>query len=119
MHIKRGQVYFVNLDPVLGHEIGGGKRRPVVVLSINQINRKPLVITVVPGTKAAAKPARFRNVVTVTVSPANGLSTNTVFQCHQLRALDHQRFPTRPAGYLEPADLERIENAVRFSLGLI
>ena len=80
-------------------EIGGDKRRPVAVLSINDLNRKPLVVTVVPGT-SAAKPHAFRNVVFVAPSPTNVLSLHTNFQCHQIRAIDHGRFPSRPAGRL-------------------
>ena len=56
MPIERGQVFFVDLDPVMGREIGGQKVRPVVVLSINDINSKPLVVTVVPGTKLRTSP---------------------------------------------------------------
>jgi mRNA interferase MazF len=118
MPIKRGQVYFVDLDPVVGREIGGHKLRPVVVLSINDINTKPLVVTIVPGTKAADKEVNYRNVAVVSPSPRNGLSVTTIFMCHQVRAIDHSRFPGRPAERLSPADMIRIEDAVKFSLGL-
>ncbi|MGA2616820.1 MAG: type II toxin-antitoxin system PemK/MazF family toxin [Thermoguttaceae bacterium] len=118
MPIRRGQVFFVDLDPTVGREIGGHKLRPVVVLSINDINSKPLVVTVVPGTKAADKPVSFRNVVVVDPTPDNGLAVHTIFQCHQIRAIDHSRFGLRPVGSLSPADLTRVEDAVKFSLGL-
>jgi len=49
MNIRRGEIYFVNLNPVEGREQAG--RRPVLVLSIEAINRLPLVVTVVVGTK--------------------------------------------------------------------
>lgn len=49
MAIQRGEVYFVNLNPVQGREQAG--QRPVLVLSVDSINRLPLVITVVVGTK--------------------------------------------------------------------
>ncbi|MGD0898984.1 MAG: type II toxin-antitoxin system PemK/MazF family toxin [Thermoguttaceae bacterium] len=118
MPIQRGQVFFVDLDPVVGREIGGHKVRPVVVLSINEINSKPLVVTVIPGTKAADKPVNFRNVVVVDPSPGNGLAVQTVFLCHQIRAIDHSRFGLRPVGRLSAADITSIEGAVKFSLGL-
>src|SRR6266516_3298898 len=51
MTIQRGQIYFVNLNPVQGRERAG--TRPVLVLSIDAINRLPLVVTVVVGTKGA------------------------------------------------------------------
>jgi mRNA interferase MazF len=118
MPIRRGEVYYVNLHPVVGREIGGDKSRPVVVLSIDDLNRKPLVVAVVPGTSAAMTHP-FRNVVTVQPTPANGLSLVTNFLCHQVRAIDHSRFPAQAAGRLGVRDLTRIEEAVRFSLGLL
>ena len=49
MPMQRGDIYFVNLNPVQGREQAG--QRPVLVLSIEAINRLPLVVTVVVGTK--------------------------------------------------------------------
>ena len=43
MSIQRGQIYFVNLNPVMGREQAGD--RPVLVLSIDAINRLPLVVS--------------------------------------------------------------------------
>ncbi len=47
--IKRGEIYFVDLNPTKGREQSGN--RPVLVLSVDSINKLPLVITVVVGTK--------------------------------------------------------------------
>jgi len=117
MSISRGEIYFVELSPVLGREIDK-KRRPVLVLSINDLNSKPLVVTVVPGTKAAHKAVHFKNVVVVPATATNGLSEATIFQCHQIRALDHCRFISPPCGTLAPEHLNLVESAVRYSLGL-
>jgi mRNA-degrading endonuclease toxin of MazEF toxin-antitoxin module len=51
MAIQRGEVYFVNLNPVKGREQAG--QRPVLVLSNDAINQLPLVVTVVIGTKGS------------------------------------------------------------------
>ena len=45
MSIQRGDIYFVDLNPVRGREQAG--ERPILVLSIDAINRLPLVVTVV------------------------------------------------------------------------
>ena len=37
-YVRRGEVYMVCLDPVFGREMGGFKPRPVVVVSIDDIN---------------------------------------------------------------------------------
>ena len=49
MAIQRADIYLVDLNPVQGREQSG--RRPVLVLSVNAINRLPLVVTVVIGRK--------------------------------------------------------------------
>ncbi len=69
MPIRRGEIYLVNLNPVIGRE--QARRRPVLVLSDDAINRLPLVVTVVVGTKGdnirwiqiaspARRPAKFQ-----------------------------------------------------------
>ena len=49
MPIQRGDIYSVNLNPVQGPRASRTASR--VVLSIDTINRLPLVVTVVVGTK--------------------------------------------------------------------
>jgi mRNA interferase MazF len=115
--IRRGEVYFVYLDPVVGHEQGG--RRPVVVLSINRINDKPLVVTVVPGTTARDDLKAYRNIVRIEHTAVNGLSAPTVFLCHQLRSLDRSRFSGGAAGSLSGQDIYRIEKSVKYTLGIL
>lgn len=118
MPIERGQIYYVYLDPAFGREIGGYKLRPVAVVSINDINKKPLCVTVVPGTKARGKRTAFRNLVVVSPTKRNGLTDQTIFRCDQLRALDHGRFTSEAIGALAGQDLQLIEEAVKFNLGL-
>jgi mRNA interferase MazF len=115
MAIQRGEIYFVNLNPVEGREQAG--KRPVLVLSRDAINRLPLVITVVVGTKGANVSRDYPTNVRVPAE-ASGLPLETVFLCFQLRSLDPRRFPTTPVGKIAEATMERIENAVRYSLRL-
>lgn len=115
MPIRRGEIYFVNLNPVHGREQAG--QRPVVVLSVDAINRLPLVVTVVVGTKGENVTRDYPT--NVRVSPADsGLPVETVFLGFQLRSLDPSRFMGAPAGRLTSPVLERIENVVRRCLGL-
>src|SRR5271157_194079 len=116
MLIERGQLSYVFLDPVFGKEIGGYKTRPVVVVSINDLNTKGLPVLVVPGTSAERKPDHFKNVVRVEPTQENGLKNPTLFQCHQVRALDQGRFTAAPIGRLSPKDLRAIEEAVKYVL---
>jgi mRNA interferase MazF len=43
MTIQRGEIYFVDLNPIQGREQSG--KRPVLVLSIDAINKLPLVVS--------------------------------------------------------------------------
>lgn len=116
MNVLRGQIFFAYLDPVFGREIGGFKVRPVVVISAYDIHNSPWgLATVVPGT-TTIKTAR--NLVLVEPSQTNGLTEKTVFQCHQLRALDKARFTSRAVGRLDQKDMDRLVDAIKFSLAM-
>jgi mRNA interferase MazF len=115
MPIQRGEVYFVNLNPIRGREQAG--QRPVLVLSIDAINRLPLVVTVVVGTKGENITRDYPT--NVRLSPAeSGLPMETVFLCFQLRSLDPTRFTGPPVGHVSETAMRRIEEAVRYCLGL-
>lgn len=115
MPVQRGEVYFINLNPVKGREQAG--TRPVLVLSIDDINALPLVVTVVVGTKGENVTQDYPT--NVRVSPdESGLPMETVFLCFQIRSLDPGRFPETPAGKLSDEALEKIEETVRYCLGL-
>jgi mRNA interferase MazF len=118
VQIQRGQIYFVYLDPTFGHELGGSKTRPVVVLSINDVNDKPVAVTIVPGTSDKGQQGNFRNVVRVEPRPQNGLPTPTLFQCNQVRALDKGRFVGKLIGWLADDDMRRIEKSLKYTLGI-
>lgn len=113
--IQRGEIYFVDLNPAQGREQAG--QRPVLVLSVDAVNRLPLVVTVIVGTKGENIPRDYST--NVRVAPVDsGLPLETVFLCFQLRSLDACRFPSAPAGRLTASALQRIEGAARLCLGL-
>lgn len=115
MAIERGEIYFVNLNPVQGHEQAG--QRPVLVLSIDAINRLPLVVTVVVGTKGANITRDYRT--NIRLKPEEtGLDMETVFLGFQIRSLDPKRFPNNPSGRVSETILRQVEDAVRYCLGL-
>ena len=115
MAIERGQIFLVDLNPVQGREQAG--RRPVLVLSVNAINRLPLVATVVIGTKGENVARNYPTNVRIS-SAESGLPMETVFLCFQLRSLDPARFAHPLAGKISGVTLNKIETAVRYCLGL-
>jgi mRNA interferase MazF len=79
--ICRGEIYFVDLNPIKGREQSG--RRPVLVISNDTINKLPLVVTVVVGTKGDNISKDYPTNVRVSAENS-GLPMETVFLCFQL-----------------------------------
>jgi mRNA interferase MazF len=115
MSIQRSQIYFVNLNPTQGREQAG--ERPVLVLSIDAINRQPLVVTVLVGTKGENIKRDYPTNIRISAEES-GLPLETVFLGFQIRSLDARRFPIEPAGKLSPAKMAQVEAVVRYCLGL-
>jgi mRNA interferase MazF len=119
--ISCGSIYFVSLDPTRGREQAG--RRPVLVVSVDQINRQPLVVTVVVGTDAANLSHDYPTNIRLTAAET-GLPIDTVFLCFQVRSLDPGRFVDPRAGVPVPAGsvptvrMVDVERAMRLVLGL-
>lgn len=115
MAVRRGEVYFVDLNPAQGREQSG--RRPVLVITSDLLNDKRLVVLVVPGTSGSHISTDYPTNVRVAAGEAN-LPSETVFLTFQMRALDHSRFVERPVGRVSAATLGRIEHAIAITLGL-
>ncbi|MBL0159028.1 MAG: type II toxin-antitoxin system PemK/MazF family toxin [Bryobacterales bacterium] len=113
--IARGQIHFVNLDPIQGREQSG--YRPVLVVSADSINRQPLVISVIVGTDAAHLTRDYPTNVRVTAAES-GLPKDTVFLAFQLRSLDPGRLVAPHAAVVPPARMEEVEQALRLVLSL-
>ncbi len=119
--IRRGEVHLVSLAPVRGRERAG--RRPVLVVSSDAVNARPLVVVVVVGTDGRHIPRDYPS--NVRVPPAeSGLPRETVFLGFQVRSLDPSRFADprtgEPAarGTLPPSRMRRVDEALRRVLAL-
>ena len=109
MPVQRGEIYFVDLNPVRGREQAG--RRPVLVISSDAINRLPLVVTVVVGTKGENVTRDYPTNLRVSAAES-GLPIETVFLCFQLRSLDPTRFVGPPAGVVSGPVLEKVRRCL-------
>jgi mRNA interferase MazF len=118
--LKRGEIYFVTLAGSMGSEQAG--RRPVLIVSADALNVLPLTVVVVPGTDAANQEKDYLSTVK-THATETGLAMDTVWLCHQVRALDHRRFtdaatrrPVPRAGQMPPERMKEIEDAILATL---
>ena len=106
--LKRGEVWWVDLDPTRGGEIQ--KTRPAVILTVDALNRARQTIVVVPlSTSAIPRPP------IVTSVPSAGAGSVAV--CDQVRAVDKTRLVRRIC-LLSEQDLLALASGVRQVLGL-
>lgn len=99
---KRGQIWWINLDPTVGSEIS--KQRPCVVVSHDTVNQHRRTPVVVPLSNSAKS---FPPVVVA--MPSAG--PDSVAVVDQMRAVDKRRFVSAK-GFLSTNDLEALEAAI-------
>ncbi len=110
---EQGEIYWAELDPAQGHEQRG--RRPVLVLSRNEINRLPLTLLIMVGTGAERVPELFATDILVTVEES-GLPKDTVFLGLQIRSVDAGRLGDR-MGRLPLTRMPEVWQRVRYVMG--
>jgi mRNA interferase MazF len=113
--IRRGEIYEVDFDPVVGHEQAG--TRPALVVSVDWMNRRPLVVVTIPGTHGRNATRDYRTNIRVPAAES-GLPLETVFFGFQMRALDPTRFAAKPWGRLPAPRMAEVDEALRHVLGL-
>ena len=114
MKIKRGEIYYADLSPVVGSEQGG--MRPVLIVQ-NDIGNKysPTVIA------AAITSQRFKTQLPTHIqvdAQDCGLSKDSIVLLEQVRTLDKQRLKER-MGNLGERDMIRVNRALSVSLGIL
>ena|SRR5947207_2460237 len=108
---RRGDVWMVDLDPGIGHEIR--KTRPCVVVTNDLYNANNWVVLVVPLTSQAT--ARYDQVLMM--PPEGGRTTASVTLPDQLTAIDRGRM-RRKLGRLTPAKILGIDESLKIVLDL-
>jgi mRNA interferase MazF len=114
MIIKRGDIFYADLSPVVGSEQGG--LRPVVIVQ-NDVGNKhsPTVI-------AAAITSRINKATLPTHIPIpaeqHGLPKDSVILAEQVRTLDKQRLK-ECMGHLDDDAMGDLDNALSVSFGLV
>jgi mRNA interferase MazF len=103
--IERGDVFWARLDPTVGSELQ--KTRPVVVLSINPLNKVRKTVVVVP-LSTSAPAIEFLNVA---------LKGGSVARCEHIRAIDKTRLADR-IGSISDADMAKIKEGISRILGV-
>jgi mRNA interferase MazF len=105
---RRGDVYWVNLDPVIGTEIH--KTRPAVVVSNDSCNRYGARVVVLPITSNVDSLYPGETKVEVKGKPGRVLGD-------QIRSIDKSRLKAR-LGRLTADEMSRVDEALAITLDL-
>lgn len=111
--VKRGDIFYADLSPVVGSEQGG--MRPVLIVQNDTGNRhSPTVI----AAAITSQTGKARLPTHIELSARNyGLSRDSVILLEQIRTIDKSRLRER-MGQLDNATMDRVDNAIAVSFGL-
>lgn len=105
---RRGEVWFADLDPVLGSEQGGD--RPVLVLQNNIANKySPVTIVAIMTSMCGTRDEKRPDFVKV--------EKDSYVMCNQIRTLDSKRF-RRKIKTLSNQIMDKIDEGIHNSMGL-
>ena len=113
MIVKKGDLYFADLSPVVGSEQGGV--RPVLVVQ-NDVGNKYSPTIIVAAVTSQTGNAKLPTHVELQATQG-GLSKNSVVLLEQLRPIDKQRLKER-IGSLSSEKLPVVDEALSVSLGI-
>lgn len=113
VYCRRGDIFYANLNPVIGSEQGG--LRPVLIVQNDRGNRFSRTTIVAAITSKTAK-ARLPTHVELSAEKY-GLDRDSVVLLEQIRTIDQRRLKNR-IGRLDAEGLAALERALCASLGM-
>ena len=113
MNIKRGDIYYADLSPVVGSEQGG--LRPVLIVQNDIGNRYSPTVIAAAITSRLSK-AKLPTHIDIMGSHV-GLSKDSVILLEQIRTLDKRRLREK-MGHLDEETMTSVNNAIEVSFGL-
>ena len=114
MSVKRGDIYYADLSPVVGSEQGG--MRPVLIIQNDVGNRYSPTVIAAAITSRMGK-TRLPTHIDIYADRA-GLSKDSVVLLEQIRTLDKRRLKEK-MGHLDDNMMNEVNNAIAVSFGLL
>jgi mRNA interferase MazF len=105
----------VNLDPVIGSE--QGKKRPVLIISDEEINKILPVVNIIPLTSYKEGRRIYANEVFLRRETAE-LVKDSIALCYQIRTIDKRRLIKKLGEIKDEKIKQEIINALSFQLGI-
>lgn len=112
-NVKRGDIFYADLSPVVGSEQGG--TRPVLIVQNDTGNRHSPTVIAAAITSQIGK-ARLPTHITLCGREV-GLSKDSVVLLEQIRTIDKRRLREH-MGHVDDAMMNRIDSAIAVSFGL-
>ena len=113
MLVKRGEIYYADLSPVVGSEQGG--MRPVLIVQ-NDVGNKHSPTVIAAAITSQQDKTELPTHIKVDADDC-GLSKNSIVLLEQVRTIDKQRLRER-MGSLGSGAMNRIDRALSVSFGL-
>jgi len=113
MNIRRGEIFYAELNPVVGSEQGG--TRPVLVIQ-NDIGNQFSPTTIVAAITSQISKAKLPTHVEVKAKKS-GLEKDSVILTEQIRTIDKSRLKEKVA-VLDEETMMKVNEAIEISLGL-
>ena len=113
MNIKRGDIYYADLSPVIGSEQGG--LRPVLIVQ-NDVGNKYSPTVIAAAITSKISKAKLPTHIDVP-GDDTGLSKDSIILLEQIRTIDKKRLKEK-MGHLDELTMTSVNNAIQVSFGL-
>ena len=113
MTVRRGDIFYADLSPVVGSEQGG--IRPVVIVQ-NDVGNKHSPTVIAAAITSRVDKTKLPTHIEV-MADRFGLAKNSVILLEQVRTIDKKRLKEK-MGHLEDETMEKVNNAISVSFGL-
>ena len=111
--VKRGDIFYADLSPVVGSEQGGV--RPVLIVQ-NDIGNKYSPTVIVAAITSKINKAKMPTHIEL-AGAMHGLTKDSVILAEQIRTIDKKRLKEK-IGHINDCLMTRIDYALRISFGL-
>lgn len=111
--VKRGDIFYADLSPVVGSEQGG--IRPVLIVQ-NDVGNKYSPTVIIAAITSQINKAKLPTHIELP-GDEYGLSKNSVILTEQVRTIDKRRLKER-IGHLDDILMTNIDDALKISFGI-
>ncbi len=113
MTVKRGEIYYADLSPVVGSEQGG--IRPVLIIQ-NDIGNRYSPTVIAAAITSQQDKAKLPTHISVEAE-GSGLQKNSIVLLEQVRTIDKRRLKEK-MGNLDLDSMDKVDHALSVSFGL-